>query len=309
MKSKDAATSWLPINGRVALIAPASAIDPEVLETTLAQLDILGVDYWLGNHVSARYRYLAGTIEERLQDLHAAFETPGISAVWCLRGGYGCGQLISGIDWQKLQAATARPLIGYSDISILLSAFHRRALPAIHGPVAASLALQPLCPPTEQHNRLASNASLSRLLSGKSIGLPSHHLCGSQDRVEGYLIGGNLTALASMAGTEGALYVPQQSILILEDVNESAYRLERSLWQLLNSIDQHRLRAICLGEFIDCPCQKDSHTLERIICDYVKPLGIPLYKNLPSGHGACNHAWPYGRLAWLEDNRLHWAAQ
>lgn len=101
--------TWQPIDGRVALIAPASAIATDVLEATLRQLEVHGVDYHLGRHVEARYRYLAGTVEQRLEDLHNAFDMPDISAVWCLRGGYGCGQLLPGLDW----GACRRPRRGH----------------------------------------------------------------------------------------------------------------------------------------------------------------------------------------------------
>lgn len=188
--------TWQPIDGRVALIAPASAIATDVLEATLRQLEVHGVDYHLGRHVEARYRYLAGTVEQRLEDLHNAFDMPDITAVWCLRGGYGCGQLLPGLDWGRLQAASPRPLIGFSDISVLLSAFHRHGLPAIHGPVATGLGLSPLSAPREQQERLASLASVSRLLAGIDHELPVQHLGGHKQRVEGALIGGNLTALA-----------------------------------------------------------------------------------------------------------------
>lgn len=90
-------------DGRLALIAPASAIAEDVLEATLAQLDVLGVRYHLGRHVRARHRYLAGTPEQRLADLHQALTLPDISAVWCLRGGYGCAQLVADIDWALLR--------------------------------------------------------------------------------------------------------------------------------------------------------------------------------------------------------------
>lgn len=144
--------TWQPIDGRVALIAPASAIATDVLEATLRQLEVHGVDYHLGRHVEARYRYLAGTVEQRLEDLHNAFDMPDITAVWCLRGGYGCGQLLPGLDWGRLQAASPRPLIGFSDISVLLSAFHRHGLPAIHGPVATGLGLSPLSAPASSRS-------------------------------------------------------------------------------------------------------------------------------------------------------------
>lgn len=297
---------WSPINGRVALVAPASAIAEEVLEATLRQLEVLGVDYHQGAHADARYRYLAGTPQQRLEDFHAAFELDDVSAVWCLRGGYGCGQLIPQLDWARLQAASPRPLIGFSDISILLSAFHRHGLPAVHGPVATALGLQPLSAPSEQRERLASLASVSHVLAGGPGKLGVRHLAGAKHAVEGELIGGNLTALACMAGTEGALYVPDGAILILEDVGEPYYRLERSLWQLLNSLGAARLGAVCLGGFSDCPRKGVAHSLEDIITEYVATLGIPLYHGLPSGHGAQNRAWPYGRRAVLEGKALRW---
>lgn len=298
--------TWSPIEGRVALVAPASAIAEEVLEATLRQLEVQGIDYHLGEHADARYRYLAGTPEQRLEDFHAAFEREDVSAVWCLRGGYGCGQLIPQLDWRRLKAASPRPLIGFSDISILLSAFHRQGLPAIHGMVATGLGLQPLSAPSEQRERLASLASVSHVLAGGPGKLAVQHLAGPKAAVEGELIGGNLTALACMAGTEGTLYVPDGAILILEDVGEPYYRLERSLWQLLNSLGGARLGAICLGTFTDCPRKGVAHSLEEIFAEYAAQLGVPLYHGLPSGHGAHNRAWPYGRRAVLEGKSLRW---
>ena len=132
------------------------------------------------------------------------------------------------------------------------------------------------------------------------------HLAGPKGAVASELIGGNLTALACMAGTAGALYVPDGAILVLEDVGEPYYRLERSLWQLLNSLDGARLGAICLGTFTDCPRKGVAHSLDEIFAEYAAALGVPLYHGLPSGHGAHNRAWPYGRAAVLEGKSLRW---
>lgn len=304
--SRPSDLTWSSIEGRVALVAPASSIAEEVFEATLRQLEVLGIDYHLGEHAEARYRYLAGTVEQRLEDFQQAFELPGVSAVWCLRGGYGCAQLVPQLDWDRLKAASPRPLIGFSDISILLSAFHRHGLPAIHGPVASALGLQPLSAPSEQRERLASLASVSRLLAGEDRRLPAAHLSGPKHAVEGQLIGGNLTALSSTAGTVAALHAPAGSILVLEDVGEPFYRLERSLWQLLQSIEAKSLGAVVLGTFTECPRKNVAHSLEEIFSEYLKPLGIPLYHELPSGHGAQNRAWPYGRMARLDGKGLSW---
>ncbi|KAF1052295.1 MAG: Murein tetrapeptide carboxypeptidase [Stenotrophomonas maltophilia] len=297
---------WSPLPGRIALVSPASAVAEDVLEATLRQLEVLGIDYSLGSHAQARYRYLAGTPAQRLEDFHQAFEQDDIHAVWCLRGGYGCAQLIDGLDWERLRSASRRPLIGFSDISILLSAFHRHGLPALHASVASALGLQPLSAPNEQRERLASLASVSRVLAGDSRSLPVSHLYGPTQPVQGPLIGGNLTALASVAGTAAALHAPAGAILILEDVGEPYYRLERSLWQLLHSGVASQLGAVVLGTFTDCPRKNVAHSLEEIVIEYLKPLGIPLYHGLPSGHGAHNRAWPYGEVAQLQANGLSW---
>jgi muramoyltetrapeptide carboxypeptidase len=293
-------------DGRLALIAPAAAIAEEVLEATLAQLDVLGIRYHLGRHVRARHRYLAGTPEQRLEDLHQAFSLPDISAVWCLRGGYGCAQLVADIDWSLLRQASPRPLIGFSDLSILLDAFQQRGLPAIHGPVATALGHQALSAPGGQRERLASMQALWSLLKGQHRQLPLRHISGPQLAIEGTLQGGNLTALASVCGTGAAMRLAEDSILILEDVGEPYYRLERSLWQLLHSFSGKRPRAVCLGSFTDCPQRGVHHSLEQIVGEYLAPLGVALYGDLPSGHGDVNYPWPYGQRARLSGGSLSW---
>lgn len=293
-------------DGRLALIAPASAIAEDVLEATLAQLDVLGIRYHLGQHVRARHRYLAGTPEQRLEDLHQAFALPDISAVWCLRGGYGCAQLVADIDWALLRQASPRPLIGFSDLSILLEAFAQQGLPAIHGPVATALGHLALSAPGGQRERLASMQALWSLLNGQHQQLPLRHISGPQHVIEGTLQGGNLTALASVCGTHAELRLTEDSILILEDVGEPYYRLERSLWQLLHSFAGKRPRAVCLGSFTDCPLRGVHHSLEQIIGEYLAPLGIALYSELPSGHGDSNYPWSYGQRARLGGGSLSW---
>lgn len=293
-------------NGRLALIAPAAAIAEDVLEATLAQLEVQGIRYHLGQHVRARHRYLAGTPEQRLDDLHQAFSLPGIDAVWCLRGGYGSAQLIADIDWALLQQASSRPLIGFSDLSILLEAFQRHGLPAIHGPVATVLGQQALAAPGGQRERLASVQALWNLLAAQHRQLPVRHISGPQHSINGTLQGGNLTALASACGTAAQMQLGKDSILILEDVGEPYYRLERSLWQLLHSFAGRRPRAVCLGSFTDCPRRGVHHSLEEIFAEYLAPLGIPLYGELPSGHGDANYPWPYGQSARLGGDSLNW---
>lgn len=121
------------------------------------------------------------------------------------------------------------------------------------------------------------------MLAGIDHELPVQHLGGHKQRVEGALIGGNLTALACMAGTLGGLHAPAGSILVLEDVGEPYYRLERSLWQLLESIDARQLGAICLGSFTDCPRKEVAHSLERIFGEYAAAIECRSTTTCPAG--------------------------
>ncbi|WP_456269535.1 LD-carboxypeptidase [Kushneria sp. AK178] len=286
----------------VALIAPAGAVMTERLKATCTLLMAMGYTPHLMDHVGARHRYLAGTVEQRLEDFHAAFNLTDVAAVWCLRGGYGCAQLIDHINWDHLPDV---PLLGYSDISVLLSAFHARGRRALHTPVATELALLEQAEGTERAARAGAMASIASVLSGEGGHMSAAHVAGPAAPTKGKLIGGNLTTLASVAGTTGALHVPENAILMLEDVGERLYRLERSLCQLLDSLDTRRLKAVCLGSFTGCDSGESS--IEAVFQEWLAPYGIALYHQLPFGHGVHNQAWPVGRPARLTGDTLDWS--
>ncbi|SPJ33911.1 S66 peptidase family protein [Kushneria phyllosphaerae] len=288
----------------VALIAPAGAVLPERIEATCSLLTQMGYRPQLMDHARARHRYLAGTVEQRLEDFHAAFNLADVTAVWCLRGGYGCAQLMDHIDWQHLPDV---PLLGYSDISVLLSAFHARGRRALHAPVATELALLEQANGVTREARAASMASIASVLQGSAGHMAVTHVAGPDAPVEGPLIGGNLTTLASAAGTSGALHVPNGAILMLEDVGERLYRLERSFCQLLASLALGRLSAVCLGSFVDCDTGDSS--IEVMVQEWLAPHDIALYHQLPFGHGEHNQAWPVGRMARLAASGLDWAPE
>lgn len=287
----------------VALIAPAGAVLPERIEATCTLLEQMGYLPRLMDNARARHRYLAGTVEQRLADFHAAFNIEDVTAVWCLRGGYGCAQLIEHIQWDQLPDV---PLVGYSDVSVLLSAFHARGRRAIHAPVATELVLLEQALSDARAARTAAMTSIAAALQGSGGHMSATHVAGPTAPVEGALIGGNLTTLASVAGTSGALHVPPGAILMLEDVGERLYRLERNLCQLLASIDPTHIRAVCLGSFIDCDTGENS--LEAMVQEWLAPHDIALYHRLPFGHGAHNQAWPAGRMAQLSSAGLEWRA-
>ncbi|MGJ8524832.1 Murein tetrapeptide carboxypeptidase [Halomonadaceae bacterium LMG 33818] len=292
----------------VALVSPAGATPPEKLQKTLHRLEQLGVSAFPSAHVGARKRrYLAGSIEDRLEDLYTAFERDDIDAVWCVRGGYGSAQLISHIDWQRLSRAKDIPLIGYSDITALLIAFHKHGLKAIHGPVANEvnkLDFELSDEALVQSEGWQSLASVGEVLNQHQGILPTRDSLKITTPTP--LLGGNLTVLASLCGTQGALQPSSDYFLLIEDVNEAFYHLERSFFQLIESLDKSLIKGIGLGEFVGCDDPDKSLTIKDLFADWIKGAHIPMFEGLPIGHGQRNHAWHYGAFGTIEQNMLRW---
>lgn len=286
-----------PLAGqRIALIAPAGGVRDERIDTATAIMRGADIDVVLGANARAHHRYLAGPAHLRLADLYAAFNQPDVAAVWCLRGGYGSAHLLEQIDWSRIPHDV--PLIGHSDISALLEAWRQNGRPAVHGPAATDLAT-PGHTNEHQDQRIASLAALVDALQGQGAAWPLTHMAGPTGPRSGALVGGNLTTLASLAGTSAALTLDGPSILLLEDVGEAEFRLERCLYQLLDSIDVTQLRAVCLGTFERCTLADGLRSLSTIVAEWLAPLHIPLYAGAPMGHGFANHAWRLGQHSQL----------
>ena len=289
---------------RVALIAPSGAVNEERCALTLQRLGQLGVDVVVGDHVLKRHHYLAGTAEQRVQDLHAAYERDDIDAVWCLRGGYGADHLLPLIDWARIARHPQRPLIGYSDVTVLLEAFYRHGIAALHAPVATELALVAPWPYETTNERWQSLCSLPTRCTETCGHMPTAHYAGPHAPATGTLRGGNLATLAALCGTPGALVLERPTLLMLEEVGEADYRIERYFYQLLTSINTHWLEGVCLGSFTRQG--EPTESSHAILAEWLAPLAIPLHHRLPFGHHPVNHAWPYGVTATLSDTGLHW---
>ena len=285
---------------RIALIAPAGGVRDERIDAVLRVLGHAGVDAIPGGHIRDHHRYLAGTAAARLADLHAAFARPDIDAVWCLRGGYGSAHLIDGIDWGAIPDHV--PLIGHSDITALASAFAARGKPAIHGPVAVDL-LKPCQTQQQAENLARSIASLATCLRSTRqvmrIDTAPPGAWGAGDQLSGRLVGGNLTTLASICDLRLTPADDAPRILLLEDVGEAEFRLERCFHQLVRSALFSHVKAIVLGEFMDCRLENGTHSLITLMKEHLNP-GISLLTGAPVGHGFSNQAWRYDDIARLE---------
>ena len=281
----------------VAVIAPASGLSPESFDKALQNLESLGLKPKVGKAARGIKGFLSATDKERLDDLHQAFADSTVSAVWCVRGGYGTSRLLPAIDY-NLIAKNPKILIGYSDITALhLAIFQKTRLVTFHGPVAASEYSEytkyhvenVLMKPSAPHKIALSEYNkeqISNLFKPEII---------TAGKARGRLVGGNLSLLSALAGTPFALRDMKGKILFIEDVGEQPYRVDRMLTQMRQSLDLRSLAGIALGIFEDCnPRAADTQSLSDVLKDRLGDLGIPVFYGFSFGHIRDQFTLPVG---------------
>jgi len=272
----------------VGIVAPAGPVDPERLAAGCAWLEGAGFTVLRRDDLLARRGYLAGDDERRAKELLDCVRDDAVDAILCARGGYGCHRLVSRLDPEAFRAAR-KPLAGFSDVTTLLLWQLRCAgLVGFHAPM-----------PAQPASSAADREALVRLLCGE----PGGRLQGTPGgggAADGRLVGGNLTVLAASLGcpweieTEGA-------ILLLEDVGERPYRLDRALAQLRAAGKLYALAGVGLGGFEACddPAYPTPAACD-VLDEALRPLGVPLVTGLPVGHGERNVPWPVGARARID---------
>ena len=272
---------------RIGIAALSGPIDAERLSGGVEALEDLGFEVVLASNLrSGATRegrsLFAGSDRQRLAAFHELAADDRVAGIVFARGGYGVTRLLGRIDWPLL-ASRPRPCVGYSDLTpLLLGLVSRTGTVAYHGPMVVDFA-RGLRPEerTSFLEALAGNPGPAWQLEpvvGVSAGRP--------EVVEGRLLGGCLTMLAATTGT-GFLPDLRDSVLLLEDIDEPEYRIDRLLTQLRTSRQSAGVRAVVAGHFTNCDA-RDS------LIDFAEELGVPLLVGLPAGHEAPNHTLPLG---------------
>ncbi|MBC3375453.1 LD-carboxypeptidase [Pseudomonas sp. SWRI92] len=282
----------LPAGGLIGVIAPAG---PAPLDTDKAVqwMRAHGHELRIFAGVHAKDRYLAGSDEVRLNDLHAAFADPQVKAIICLRGGYGTPRLLDRIDFELLRR-NAKPFVGYSDITALHLAISRHAgFVTFHGPLLNADLLGGKAPPT-----VTSFFSLLRgqLRAGDVLSHPAAYPLTIVEPgiAHGRLLGGNLSMIAATMGTPYEIDA-EGVILLVEDINEPLYRIDRLLTQLRLAGTLGKLRGVLLGDVAGV----DVEDLNRLFKQTFAPLRIPVLSGWRSGHCDPNLTLPMGALVEL----------
>ena len=286
----------LAVGSRVALVAPAGPLrGPEELDAAVANSRSLGWEPVPGPNVLARHDYLGGTDAERLGDLNAALADDRVDAIWCVRGGYGSMRILPHVDWASLNRRP-RALIGFSDVTALHAAASTRcALVTYHAPTARGMLSD------------FSRASLARAV------VEGRDPCGRADaarmvrggRARGRLVGGNLALLAALAGTP---FAPDYrgALLVLEDVGEPAYRIDRMLTQLRLSGALAQIAGLVVGHFTEVAPghELSTHSLDSLVAEAADVAGVPAIACAPVGHIDDQWTIPLGATALLDADAL-----
>ncbi len=279
----------------IGIISPASSpVNLTKIEDGVKYLESLGYKVLVGENVGNTRGYLAGTDSERLNDLHEMFANKNVKAIISVRGGYGSGRLLDKIDYSLIRK-NPKIFVGYSDLTALQMAFLKKAgLVTFAGPMLAVDFAGEIDSFTEEYfwRIVTSTKKIGRLSNPNN----EKFFMLNKGRAEGKLIGGNLALFASLLGTE---FFPDTkgNILLLEEIGEEPYKIDRMFNQLRLSKVFKNVNGILLGRFVDCyenDKAKNTLTLNEVIADYFQSMKIPILYNISHGHIKQTITIPFG---------------
>lgn len=263
---------------RVALVALASPFDQATYEAGVAEIRQLGLVPVPARDAFARRGYTAGSPATRARSLLEAWRDPDIAGIMAIRGGYGSAQVLPLLDPELLRAAR-KPFIGHSDLTALLIYLGRLCgLVSFHGPLVVNLGEE--MPGYDRDSLLAavSGETPMGVLSTKGVEVVR------RGEATGPLLGGTLTQLVASLGTPYSFDPPKGYVLLLEDVGERPYRLDRMITQLAASGILTKAAAVVCGEFPGCDEECGTPTAREVIARLLESVDGPVLFGLATGH-------------------------
>lgn len=273
----------LSARARVAVIAPAGPFDRASFEKGLS---LVGARYEpvTDPGIFSAHRYLAGDDARRLSELRLAMTA---DAIFCARGGYGAHRLLPAL---KAQDVKAQALVGFSDITALHALWQCAGYRSLHAPVLTQLGNQPPDVVERLFATLESERPPAPLSGTGAVGAGA---------VEGPLLGGNLSVFTRLIGTP---FMPplEGAILLIEDVGERPYRLDRMFMHLRLAGITTQVAGFALGEFTGCEEKDAPYTAIDVLGELIAQTGKPCVFGLPIGHGTVNQPVPLGARVRLD---------
>jgi muramoyltetrapeptide carboxypeptidase len=282
--------NFLKPGDTIAIVAPSGVIknNAHIYEgATLAKT--WGLNVIIGEHVFDKFHHYASSDKNRLADLQEALDNPSIKAIWCARGGYGAIRIIDDLDFSKFQE-TPKWIIGYSDITVFHSHLHNLGIETLH-------AMMPVNIEFPKEKRIESENTLRQALFGvlNSYSIPSssYNIPGKN---KGPLIGGNLTLLENLIGSNSSMDTSGK-IIFFEEIGEHKYHIDRLLQGLKRNGYFDHCKGIIVGGMSHLKKNIPDYgiAIEELILDALPNKNIPIIFDFPAGHDPENKALYLGR--------------
>lgn len=267
---------FLKPNNQIRIVSPSGSIESKYIVGAKKTLNSWGLNVTEGKFARTKYGRFGGTEAQRIADLQEALDDPSVNAILCSRGGYGVAQIIDKLDFSTF-VKSPKWLIGFSDITILHNAISNLGVASVHGIMAKHL--------TQFSADSIHVQKCREILFGQ---MPTYttkkHVLNRVGKVQGKLIGGNLSVLIGLRGSQFDLDY-KNNILFIEDIAERPYHIDRMLQNLRFSGALAQLSGLVVGQFSDCeedPLMKKS--VAQIIASAVSEYNYPVCFNFPAGH-------------------------
>lgn len=277
----------------IGIIAPSRWLKGrEEIALGLKYLQDCGLKPVLGKHLFETWRFMAGTPQHRAEDIMDFYRDPRIKALFCACGGDGAQYLLPLLDYNTIKA-NPKPIFGFSDNTALQLGIYAQTGQTQYSGFLPSYNFRSgkLSPQTEQSLKAIFENRLQTICGGETV-IPG--------KVEGKLVGGCLSLFRNLCGTP---YFPdlRNSILLIEDEEETTYKIDLMLQQLSQNPGFRQIRGIIFGQFYNCTQRReDDGSIDDVISEFVSGLNIPILKNFPYGHGNSHHILPLGGTVRLD---------
>jgi len=284
---------YLQKNDTVAIVSTARKISLAEIQPAIELLKSWGLKVIVGETIGLEANQFAGNDAQRTSDFQRMLDNPTIKAIWCARGGYGTVRIVDGLDFTEFKKHP-KWIVGYSDITVLHSQLHNLGYKTLHATMPLDI----------EKCSDESQISLKKVLFGESLNYEiAASSANKMGKASGELIGGNLSILYSLLGSNSSLKTDGK-ILFIEDLDEYLYHIDRMLMNLKRNGYFDNLNGLIIGGMTDMndnaiPFGKNAH---EIILDFAAECDFPIVFNFPAGHLTDNRALILGRNVNLEVN-------
>lgn len=291
IRPKTIKSRYLKQGDTFGIVAPAGSFDKKRFDNGVRILHEMGFNTTVDESIFGQSGYLAGTDDQRADQLAQMIDDDQVDAIICARGGYGCLRMLPHLDFGRMQR-NAKPLVGFSDITALHQAlFIQTGLVTFHGPTVTTLARADAATWQSMLHAMTQPDPVQLDLSQANI---------VQEGVaQGVFLGGNLTTLSHLIGTPFMADL-KGCLLLLEDTGEKPYRIDRMLTHLRLAGCLDALAGLVLGTFDDCGAMAE---IEALVLHYFGGDRIPIVSEVSIGHGSCNLTVPLGLPAELDTHK------